>query len=77
MTTPTVDIAIGYFPGQDSRGDYALVDFLLSPGRIVVTGLPSAEAVRAWVANYPPAFVTWQWRDGIHISTELGRVVPS
>jgi len=76
LIKPAVDIAVGYLPGQDSRGDYALIDFLSSPGRIVVSGLTSPDAVREWVHSNPPMTVLWRWREPTYVSTELGKMVP-
>lgn len=76
LIKPMVDIAIGYLPGQDSRGDYALIDFLSSLGRVAVSGLISAESVREWVRDHPPATVAWRWRESIYVSTALGKMIP-
>lgn len=69
----TVDIAVG----QEPRGEYVLVDFLVAQGRLVAWGFASPAAVRAWVAENPPALVNWRWRDGIYVDNGFGAMVPA
>lgn len=75
-TKPTVDIAVCYAPGWSSEGDYCLVDFLISPGRLMAWGFPTPESVREWVRKNPSTLVSWRWRDDLYADDGHGKLVP-